>query len=406
MDLNDQWQLSMYDDMFACEDGIDRNDHMVECATKSYDDNCRNNYHITLCKMLMENGYPNAWGARIPVKSSWNIQLLKGLLQNYHDYEVIDWLTYGWPISRPPNWKDLIPSFRDHASALQHPESINKYIEKEKNRGVICGPFDQVPFVNRVGVSPLSTRAKKDSQDRRILMDLSWPIGESVNDGIAKDQFMGFKAKLTLPTVDAIARRIMELTSKSVWLFKINLTGYFRQLPLDPGDYSLLCFIWQNKVYFDVVSPQGLRSTPYFAQRMSNAIRYIHNSLHYFLFKYIDDLIGVEEHSKIWDSFTTLQRTLRDLGLKEAENKRVQPTQVINCVGTLVNAENMTLGVLPERTMELMKELLIWKNKVDCTVKEVQSMVGKLQFICAVVRPGRIFLGRMLEFLRAMSQYG
>ena len=50
-----------------------------------------------------------------------------------------------------------------------------------------------------------------------------------------------------------------------------------------------------------------------------------------------------------------------------------------------------------------MWELNHWNNKKSCTLKELQCLVGKLQFICAVVRPGKLFLSRMLEFLRNMT---
>ena len=146
----------------------------------------------------------------------------------------MEWLTYGWPISCPPNWKDPTPTFANHASAEAHPLAIKKYIEKEIHKGGVCSPFPHIPFKERVGVSPLSTRDKKDSMDKRIIMDLSWPIGDSVNSGIGKDQFMGMPAKLSFPNIDAIARRVGELNG-DIWLFKVDLSGYFRQLPLDPG---------------------------------------------------------------------------------------------------------------------------------------------------------------------------
>ena len=223
-------------------------------------------------------------------------------------------------------------------------------------------------------------------------------MGRSVNSGIAKDQFMGFNAKLSFPTIDSIAKRVSKMKGE-IWLFKVDLSGYFRQLPLDPGDYSLVCFTWHGKLYFDLVSPMGLRSAPYFAQRTSNAIRHIHNSLGYYLFNYIDDFIGVEHVHRIWKSFSTFTRTLRDLGVKESVEKRVRLTQMLNCVGTLVNTKNLTLTVLPERLEALMGELSDWEQRISCSLKDVQRIIGKLQFVCAVVRPGRVFLARMLEFL-------
>ena len=46
-------------------------------------------------------------------------------------------------------------------------------------------------------------------------------------------------------------------------IFKIDLSRYFRQLPLDLGDYSLIGYIVNGKIYFDKVLPMGMRSAPY-----------------------------------------------------------------------------------------------------------------------------------------------
>ena len=46
-------------------------------------------------KMVREKGYPNMFGARIPVKSKWNLTLLEELLQGYEDKQVIEGLKYG-----------------------------------------------------------------------------------------------------------------------------------------------------------------------------------------------------------------------------------------------------------------------------------------------------------------------
>ena len=53
--------------------------------------------------------------------------------------------------------------------------------------------------------------------------------------------------------------------------------------------------------------------------------------------------------------------------------------------------------------IELMEELENWNNKSTCTLKELQKLIGKLQFVCAVIRPGRLFLARMLELLRSFG---
>ena len=55
---------------------------------------------------------------------------------------------------------------------------------------------------------------------------------------------------------------------------------------------------------------------------------------------------------------------------------------------------------LPEKKVRELKELIReWSQKKSCRIKDLQSLVGKLQLACKVVHPGRSFLGRMFELL-------
>ena len=63
---------------------------------------------------------------------------------------------------------------------------ISKYLLKEKRYSAIVGPFKENPFCYNAAVSPLNTVPKKSSEDRRIILDLSYPKGNSVNDYISK----------------------------------------------------------------------------------------------------------------------------------------------------------------------------------------------------------------------------
>ena len=75
---------------------------------------------------------------------------------------------------------------------------------------------------------------------------------------------MGLQAKRTFPRVDDFAHRI-HLLGRHCMMFKIDLSRYFRQIPLDPGDYSLIGYVINGQIYFDKVLPMGMRSAPYIA---------------------------------------------------------------------------------------------------------------------------------------------
>ena len=235
---------------------------------------------LALHEQVLRLGYPNRWGARIELEHKWNLQLFRDLLQGYEDTEVVEWIRYGWPTGRLPTMADPLHAAKNHSGATDHPQALQKYVDKEQSKGAIIGPYNRIPFTQQstIGISPLSTQPKKDSEERRVVLDLSFPIGRAVNSGMIRDNYMGLAVKLTFPRIDELALRIFTI-GKSCRLFKVDLSRYFRQLPLDPGDYSLIGYMINGQYYFDKVLPMGMRTAPYIAQRVTNAIAYIHRNM-------------------------------------------------------------------------------------------------------------------------------
>ena len=293
---------------------------------------------------VLRQGYPNRWGARIELKHRWNLRLLEDLLQDYWDKEVVEWLKFGWPAGRLPTLPDPELATKNHKGATDHPEALITYITKEKDRKAVMGPFQNIPFSTKVGISPLSTRPKKNTQERRVILDLSFPIGKSVNDGMCKDEYLGFSAKLTFPKVDELAFRIYQL-GNNCCMFKVDLSRYFRQIPMDPGDYSLIGYIINGHIYFDKVLPMGMRSAPYIAQRVSNAIAHIHKQMEFFLLNYVDDFVGAELKERAWKAYQFLTKLLRDLQVDTSPEKVIPPTTRLEFLGITFDSNTMTMEI-------------------------------------------------------------
>lgn len=177
---------------------------------------------------------PNFLGAKIPVRSQLNIHNWRQSLAGYHDSSICDFLEYGWPLGyqldKPPT-----TTIQNHPSATHHPQHIAKFIATELRHGAIVGPFPNPPFTPWTRCSPLMTRQKKDSSDRRVIVDLSFPSGEAVNDGIDNSDFLGTDISYSLPTVgDLIAR--LQQQGKGAFMWKNDLERAYRQLRVDPID--------------------------------------------------------------------------------------------------------------------------------------------------------------------------
>ena len=91
------------------------------------------------------------------------------------------------------------------------------------------------------------------------------------------------------------------------------------------------------------------------------------------------------------------------MGLTLNSKKLVAPTTSMVCLGILIDTKTRTMSVPPEKLENILHMCTDWKNKKYCTKRELQSLLGSLLYVSKCVRPGRIFLNRMLQLLRSMG---
>ena len=220
---------------------------------------------IQLHNEVKKYDLPNYLGAHIPVPSQLNICKWESLLQDYWDKQLLECLKFGFPLG----FNRMCPLKHDkenHKSAILLPEDVNKYIEEERKFGAIIGPFQEQAIEN-LHYSLFMTRHKPNSENRRVILDLSWPRDESVNAGVDKNGYMGSEFKLTLPTIDDLTQELVKI-GKGANIFKVDVSRAFRHLNLDPRDYDLLGINW-GVMFIDTRIPFGRRHGSQFFQRNS-----------------------------------------------------------------------------------------------------------------------------------------
>ena len=136
-------------------------------------------------------GVQNVLGAQVYIPSAWNLQLASQLATSASDREVVKYLTFGWPLDH--DGRETTITLGNHALAEKYPQQVGDYILKEVCAARLIGPLVTIPWTSKpVVISPMSTRPKRDSHKRQIIVDLSWPQNSmSVNDGIDDDTYMG-----------------------------------------------------------------------------------------------------------------------------------------------------------------------------------------------------------------------
>ena len=94
--------------------------------------------------------------------------------------------------------------------------------------------------------------SKKDTSERRVILDLSFPPGLAVNDFINNEEYFGKNIDLIYPRVDDLIQ-LIKAKRRGCLLYKTDLRNAFRQIKICPGDYYLVSFIWKKHIFYDSI---------------------------------------------------------------------------------------------------------------------------------------------------------
>ena len=167
---------------------------------------------------------PNYKGARIQVPSGLNISEWHYLLEDY-DLKVLgEYLQFGFPLNVVYDIFQFNVKVDNYASALQRPDGVDKYFKTEVEKQATVCPLEEVPF-EKLHMSPVMARDKPDG-GIGVIVDLSWPLGQSVNSCVSSDVYDGIPFTLKYPTVDDVVNQIRTLGPQAL-LFKIDLERAF-----------------------------------------------------------------------------------------------------------------------------------------------------------------------------------
>ena len=284
-------------------------------------------------------------------------------------------------------------------SAQQHPQAIHENIVVETNNGKRKGPFSYVPFPYFYS-NPLGVVFKKGKSKPRVIHHLSWPrstANSSVNASITD-----FNVKL-----DAFDRAVVmaRQLGKGAFMSKIDIESAYRCIPVRPVDWPLLGMSWNNQFYFDIVMQFGITSATAIFEWYSSAAQYIvekscgiSNIVHY-----IDDFFTlVNGLAAAKHALKNILAVFAELGLPVSLSKLEGPATTMVFLGILFDTVTMTIRLDEERMANLLKELSLWNDRTSASREELQSLVGVLSFAAKVVAPGRTFLRRMIDHIKAL----
>jgi hypothetical protein len=331
---------------------------------------------------------------------------------------ILDGIEFGVPVDYKGDRS--IPRFgRNPTIPDEYVPKVSAVIASDVAAGKKAGPFDSQPFPVMC-VSPIGAVPKHGSSKVRVIHNLSYPFhGDSVNEGIVEED-------LTLGSFGQAAQAVREM-GVGCHLIKLDVEAAYKQVPVRREDWPLLGFKWQEQWYYERVLPFGLRSSCRLWELYAAALHFLvqeilpmrgpRRTIHY-----VDDFLFVVQGEKaIADQLLVDALALcDDLGLPMAADKTIGPVTELTFLGLELDTQRMEARLSDERRESLQQLMLAWGRKKEeaaeqrksrgrqtrswtqpepaaASVHELQSLAGKLNFACIVVRPGRHYLRRIIN---------
>lgn len=289
--------------------------------------------------------------------------------------------------------KDKSLNCKNSKSVNENLTMVKTKIDSEITQGRISGPFSDAPFLH-FKCSPLAVREKKETGKFRLLHNLSYPYNEdSVNFNILESDSKVKYAKLE----DAV--QIIQLFPVA-YMAKTDIAEAFRIIPLHPSQYKLTGFHFKNEYYFDKCLPMGCSSSCKIFERFSDCLIWIleHHFKIVHVVKVLDDFLFIapsfKECQKSLNFFLCLCKTI---GVPIAYHKTVGPSTCLSFLGIELDSVNMVARLPVDKLTEYKNTIQNLLLSPSCTLKDMKSILGKLQFATSVVSSGRPFLRRMYD---------
>ena len=225
---------------------------------------------------------------------------------------------------------------------------------------------------------------------------MSWPRADdlSVNDGIPPALSHVQYASIQ----DAIAK--IKSLGKGCFLTKTDVKSPFRIVPVHPNDYELLCFSWDGQFYYDKCLTFGASSSCRIFEHISSALEWIA------IIK-----LGCKAMVHVLGAFLFFDQTYEDcmqilrlflqmrsaIGIPITEEKAYLPLTTMTFVGFSFDSWRMGSS-LPSAKLSKAKDLLSnFLNRDSCRLRELQPLIGFLDFYCLVITYGRAVLRRLID---------
>ncbi len=291
---------------------------------------------------------------------------------------------------------------RNYPSDVEQKQAITEYLLKHDS---ILGPHalkDVYEIVGSSNISVVPIFAVKQRNKIRPITDFSYgkKVGDSFNCHILEDY-----KHVEYPRFKEIVR-MLDRAGKGALIWVIDAKDAYCRVPINKKFWRHAIVKWLAQYWILTYLPMGMASSCKLYTVFGDSLLWILQNENPELFykieeavdHYIDDFWGVAQGATATAQFEAFDRLLKYLGIPTTAKKRKSPNTLQILLGFEYNTVLRTVRVPDDKYNEIISELVELINtpaNVQVTKLQLLSIIGKLRWMCSIIRPGCAFVRRM-----------
>ena len=204
------------------------------------------------------------------------------------------------------------------------------------------------------------------------------------------------------------AIHLVQDLGRNCLLFKSDVSNAFRLLPLAVSELDQLGFKFLGQYYVEKCMPFGCsvscKQWEIFATFLEFYVRKESGSKH--LLHYLDDFLGGGKSGTTDCHYLmhTFQQCMKHLNVPLSEEKTAGPATIICFLGLEIDLEKMEIRIPIRKLQEIMQRIDNILHREKVTLREMQSLIGALNFACRAIVPGRPFCRRLINSICGLTK--
>ena len=300
----------------------------------------------------------------------------------------LGWIGFGVPLQFIEERHPRPLAFRNHASAMEEEE----FIDKEHRANLADGSYVKVPREHLKGICPLQVVKHPVTGKKRLVQDLRW-----INGHLPNVQFR----------MESLHKELGDVVQRGDKMLTTDIAKAYYCLAMHPDAQQYLGWEWKGECYMPTCLVFGLAPAPRIFTKIMRPMMAFMRSLGVRVLGMIDDYLWAERAERILAVRTAVQTVLPLLGWSFNAKCEWEPADEVLMLGMLVNAKEFEVRAPQKKVNATLANISTVLQKQRAAVQrpvriiELQELTGRLMSMMLALRGVRVFTRSLYACLAA-----